>query len=143
MKTIDRCDWITVHGGGDIGVPGQVVESIGPEAKPAGGRKDDQGKPRWDLVPMSAVESVVSVFTMGAKKYRDRNWEKGIAWLRVFAAVMRHLCAWRKGEDLDQESGLPHLAHVAWGCLALLEYSRTKPEMDDRAGNKFLATSSG
>ena len=37
----------------------------------------------------------------------DRNWEKGIDWMRCYGAVRRHLNAWLRGEDIDEESGLP------------------------------------
>lgn len=96
------------------------------------GNKFDTGKLRFDLVPAIPLQSLVSVYTYGAGKYADRNWEKGIKYGRVFAAIMRHLWKWWAGEEVDEESGLPHLAHAAWGCLALLEFSRTKKEMDDR-----------
>lgn len=94
--------------------------------------KHDDDKLRFDLVPPHALQEVVAVYTMGAKKYGDRNWEQGLAWGRVFGAIMRHLWAWWAGEDNDPESGLSHLAHAAWGCLALLEYQHTHPELDDR-----------
>lgn len=96
------------------------------------GKKFDQDKLRWDLVPWEPLEEVVKVFTFGAKKYGDRNWEQGIKWLRIFAAQMRHLSGFRKGEKADHESGLHPLAHVAWGCLCLMEYENTRKEFDDR-----------
>jgi hypothetical protein len=100
---------------------------------PSEGVKYDQDKLRFDLLPIGPLNELVKVYTMGAKKYTDRNWEKGIAYGRVYAAVMRHLTAFWSGEDIDSESGLPHLAHVAWGCFALMEYLNTHPEMDDRS----------
>jgi len=97
------------------------------------GRKDDQGKARFDLLPPDALFEVVRVYTYGASKYNDRNWEKGIKWGRVFAAICRHCFAWWRGEREDQESGIHHLAHAAWGCLAVLAYElRGMGEFDDR-----------
>ena len=95
-------------------------------------RKDDSEKLRYDLVPPYALEQLVKVFTMGAKKYADNNYRFGLAWSRVYAAIQRHLEGWRKGEEVDQESGVSHLAHAAWGCFALLEYSKMRTEFDDR-----------
>jgi hypothetical protein len=114
--------------GNQVEIP---IESIGP-GEFAGGRKDDDGKLRFDLVPIRALEEVVAVYNYGARKYADRNWEKGMKWSRVWAAVQRHLCSFWAGENLDPESGLHHLAHAAWGCLALLEYARIHPTGDDR-----------
>jgi hypothetical protein len=96
------------------------------------GAKYDGGKLRFDLIPPDALESLAMVYTMGAAKYADRNWEKGIKFSRVFGAIMRHLWAFWKGETTDKESGLPHPAHAAWGCFALLHYLEHKKEFDDR-----------
>lgn len=102
--------------------------------------KYDAGKLRYDLVPPEAFAEVVKIYNYGAKKYPEpRNWEKGMSWGRLFGAIMRHTWAWWRGEDIDPESGLPHLAHAAWSCIALLHYSKHKKEFDDRvirrAGN--------
>ena len=97
------------------------------------GRKDDDGKARFDLLPPDALWEVVRVYTFGAGKYGDRNWEKGIRWGRVFAAICRHLFAWWLGERHDPETGLSHLAHAAWGCKTLLAYElRGMTEFDER-----------
>jgi hypothetical protein len=96
------------------------------------GKKYDNHKLRFDLMPVYAMHSVAEVFTYGANKYGDRNWETGLSWLRLFAAVMRHLWRWRDGFDEDEESGLPHLAHAAAGVLMLLEYWGNEGGRDDR-----------
>lgn len=96
------------------------------------GRKDDTGKLRFDLLPPKALRALAEVYTVGAVKYGDRNWEDGLLWGRVYAAIQRHLWAFWGGEDLDPEDGLPHLAHAAWGCFALMEYAE-RPELDDRS----------
>jgi len=100
-----------------------------PEPK---GRKDDTGRLRFDLLPVKPLEQIANIYTYGANKYDDNNWRSGMQWGRVFAATMRHLWTFWRGEDLDQESGLPHLAHAAFGCLTLLEYMETHRELDDR-----------
>ena len=104
------------------------------KSKTNGGTKYDTGKLRFDLVPSEALEAVVEVWTYGANKYADRDWEKGLAWGRIFAALMRHMWAFWRGESLDEESGLPHLAHAAWCTLALLQYYLMKIGTDDRPG---------
>ena len=96
------------------------------------GVKYDGGKPRFDLIPTVPLETLAKIYTMGAEKYADRNWEKGIQYSRIYAAVMMHLNKYWSSENVDPESGLPHLAHAAWGLLALLEFDVTHPELDDR-----------
>jgi len=66
----------------------------------------------------------------------DRNWEKGIAWSRVYGAALRHLNAWYGGENLDPETGRSHLWHAATNIMFLMEFENTHPELDDRPSNK-------
>lgn len=84
-----------------------------------GGVKHDDGKPRMDLLPMDALLEVAKIMTFGAKKYGDRNWEKGIDIQRFRAAGLRHDAAHEMGQEIDEESGMPHKAHKA--CDALME----------------------
>lgn len=96
------------------------------------GRKDDSDKVRMELVPHELIEATAVVLTFGAKKYSDRNWEKGMRWGRVFGALMRHLWAWWRGEAKDAETGYSHLWHAAC-CLAfLIAYEERQVGTDDR-----------
>lgn len=88
------------------------------------GRKDDKGKRRWSLFPWRAAEHVVKVLEYGADRYGAQNWqnvERGQC--RYAEALQRHLIAWWEGEDTDEESGLPHIAHVACNALFLVALS--------------------
>jgi len=97
------------------------------------GTKFDTGKPRWDLLPVDALDELVQVLTFGASKYADRNWEKGINYSRVYGAAMRHLTKFWKGIDKDDETGLEHLAHAMCCCMFLLSYRlRGMKDFDDR-----------
>lgn len=87
------------------------------------GIKFDAGKTRWDLLPLRTVEEIVKVYTFGAGKYGDNNWQNlPDGYNRYKAAMFRHLAASERGEQLDSESGLPHLAHMAWNAIALLHF---------------------
>ena len=99
----------------------------------AEGTKADDGKIPLDLLAFDALEGTASVLQFGAKKYAPRNWEKGIAFSRVFAALLRHLFAWWRGEDVDPETGLSHLHHAACCIMFLQAYTiRKTPDVDDR-----------
>lgn len=91
--------------------------------KPTAGRKDDQGKLRWDLLPIPAVSEIIKVLTSGSIRYGAWNWAGGIDYSRVYAAALRHLTAWWDGEDLDPDSNISHLAHAGCCILFLLTYS--------------------
>lgn len=97
-----------------------------------GGIKHDCGKERFDLIPPTPLFLLAQVYTYGIGKYDDRNWEEGLDYSRVFAAIMRHLWKWWGGEENDKESNLSHLAHAAWGCFALLEYCYRETGTDNR-----------
>ncbi len=89
------------------------------------GRKYDDGKPRWSLIPERGLEEVVKVLTYGARKYGDDNWrevEDGPR--RYYDAAMRHLMAYRQGHWTDDESGLPHLAHAVASLLFIMALER-------------------
>jgi hypothetical protein len=96
------------------------------------GRKDDDGKPRFDLLPPEFLEDTAKVLTFGAMKYQPRNWEKGMAWGRVFGAMMRHMWSWWRGQKLDPETGLPHLAHAACCVAFLMAFEARGVGKDDR-----------
>lgn len=104
----------------------------GQQLIPGGAYRANQGKIQWELIPTEALEEVAKVFTYGAQKYDPDNWRKGFPWRSVFGSGMRHMQAWLSGEDNDEESGLPHLAHAACNMLFLLQYARTGVGVDDR-----------
>jgi hypothetical protein len=89
------------------------------------GVKLDYDKPRHSLVLgdfANALDLVTAVGTYGAQKYCDHGWltvRNGTE--RYMDALWRHLLAYHRGDELDEESLLPHLAHVAWNALAVLE----------------------
>lgn len=88
------------------------------------GVKMDSGKPMMSLIPPHAEKVVAEVLTFGAEKYAPDNWRKvPDAERRYLDAAMRHLNAYRSGDQLDDESGLHHLAHAACCMLFLLELS--------------------
>lgn len=96
------------------------------------GRKDDTDKLPFDLLAPEFLEDIAAVLRFGAAKYEPRNWEKGMAWNRPFAALMRHMWAWWKGEKLDKETGFSHLAHAACCIMFLLTYERRGIGKDNR-----------
>lgn len=72
------------------------------------------------------------VSNFGASKYEAYNYLKGYAWNLSIDAAMRHLLLFWSGEDNDAESGLPHVLHAAWHCLALYSFMIRDLGTDDR-----------
>jgi hypothetical protein len=85
------------------------------------------------LIPPFAMEQTAWVHKLGAEKYGPFNWrETGVCASTYVNAIMRHLNAWRDGENLDPESGISHLAHVACSCNILLDADHCGTLQDDR-----------
>jgi hypothetical protein len=91
------------------------------------GVKFDQDKPQWTLVPFKALDEVVKVLTIGARKYAPDNWKKvPNARQRYIDAAFRHMSAYAAGEKLDDETGKSHLAHAMCCLLFLLAFDLDK-----------------
>lgn len=83
--------------------------------------KADAGKSRPTPVPVSLIEAVTEVRMYGTEKYHDPdNWRK-VEPQRYRDALYRHWLAYLRGEKRDQESGLPHLWHLACNAAFLIE----------------------
>lgn len=72
----------------------------------------DSGKPNWHLVHFRSLEPLVRVLEFGASKYGTFNWQKPFEKERILNSAMRHLMKLMDGEELDSESGLPHIGHL-------------------------------
>lgn len=87
------------------------------------GKKNDfqDGKLRWDLLPLEEIEDIVKLYTAGSIKYGDNNWQ-GLenGYQRYKAAMLRHLLEYEKGTKIDEETKVNHLAAVAWNAIAML-----------------------
>lgn len=84
--------------------------------------KADAGKLRISLVPTGIIREIAKVRMYGTKKYHDpENWKK-VEKERYRDALLRHILAYIDNPDgVDEESGLPHLSHVACNVAFLIE----------------------
>ena len=85
------------------------------------GKKYDNDKLRWSLLPLGALQDVVKVLEFGAKKYAPDNWKYvDQAEERYWNAAMRHIIAYKLESPADSETGLSHLAHAVC-CLLYIQ----------------------
>lgn len=96
------------------------------------GLKFDKDKPRFDLVDPLAIEGLAKVLTAGAVKYGDNNWRNGIVYSRLIASLERHLNAFKRGEDVDAETGLSHIDHLGCNWMFLSYFGKQAAHLDDR-----------
>lgn len=87
---------------------------------------------RYGLIPIGPLATVARLYGFGANKYESHNWRKGYEWSKSYDALSRHLTQFWNGEDIDEETGLPHMAAVVFHAFALLEFMERFPEFDDR-----------
>lgn len=83
--------------------------------------KADKGKLELSLVNPELVKAVAEVRMYGTEKYgNSENWRK-VEPKRYVDALYRHLLAYIEGNEVDEESGLSHLAHMACNLSFLLD----------------------
>lgn len=87
---------------------------------------------RFDLMPPHFLWELAELYGRGARKYADRNWEKGYKWGLNIGALQRHLNLWIRGNERD-EDGNHHLACVAWHAAALFTFQKFSQGTDDRS----------
>lgn len=87
---------------------------------------------RFDLLPQEALAAVARHYGVGARKYSAHNWRKGYEWSKSYSALQRHANAFWSGEDIDEETGSPHMAAVAFHALSLITFMSEQPGFDDR-----------
>ena len=89
--------------------------------------KADSGKLRLSLVPTEIIRNIAVIREYGNKKYGDpENW-RTVEVERYRDAAYRHLLAYIDDPaSVDDESGLPHLWHLACNVAFLCEMERGK-----------------
>ena len=86
---------------------------------------------RYDLIPHEFEDAIARHYGVGAKKYQDRNWERGYRWGYSLRAARTHLNQWQGGERYDGETGSHHLICAIWHLIALFIYDTRKLGKDD------------
>lgn len=98
-------------------------------------------KPGIEGVPAAPLFMVGEVMRFGAAKYGLTNWRHDpISASVYYNAAMRHLFSWWDGDNLDTETGLPHLAHAAACLMIILDAGLTDDLNDDRPSAGLTST---
>lgn len=96
--------------------------------------KADEGKLELRLVPRQIIREIAKIRMYGTKKYHDpENWKR-VEKERYMDAAFRHFLSYLDDPTgVDEESGLPHLSHLACNVAFLCEMeadpkNETQPE---------------
>jgi hypothetical protein len=85
------------------------------------------------VVPQNVLALQALALLEGALKYGRHNYrEAGVAGSIYFDATMRHIMAWWEGEDIDPDSGLPHVIKAIASLTVLMDGILNDFWIDDR-----------
>lgn len=110
--------------------PVPSVLEVKPEAGDANRKDTNKSRGYW-LIPQAPLAELARLYATGAAKYSPRGWEAGMEYSRIIDAMDRHMAKYLAGERYDAVDGQHHMAAVAWGAFAIMEYERTHPEFND------------
>ncbi|KKL22601.1 hypothetical protein LCGC14_2433840, partial [marine sediment metagenome] len=92
-----------------------------------------------------AIEEVVQVLDFGAKKYSPNGWRniKEEDLPKLLGAALRHIFAYMRGEEVDKQTGVTHIAHATCDLLFLqeLKYIIKERENGSKENKEDLTTS--
>jgi len=100
------------------------------EGKPKrGDLKWDTGKLDYTLLEPLFLKELATIMTLGEKNHPKVDGEP--SWRLVepeayLKALLRHIQAYRLGEQIDQEMGTRHLAHVAVNAMFVIYFDMLK-----------------
>lgn len=78
-------------------------------------RDTREGKGRFDLIPHYPLKRLAQHYENGAKKYGDRNWEKGQPLMRFIDSAERHLNNIKSGDRSED-----HESAVLWNIMGYM-----------------------
>lgn len=88
------------------------------------GKKYDNGKLMYHLLPFRELDSVVRVLTFGMKKYGEDDWKKFVLRddneKRYMSACLRHISEYSQRKTNDNETGEQHISHAICCLLFVL-----------------------
>lgn len=106
-----------------------TIETSGVQEEFIGGavRDTQEGKPRYDLIPILGLRRVAIHYGSGARHYKEWNWALGIKFSRMMASLLRHAFARMCGSKKED-----HLAAIVFNALGMMHFEETnRPELDD------------
>lgn len=98
-------------------------------------RGTDAENVRFDLITPIGLRRLAETCAEGARKYGDRNWEKGMPASVMLNHAIRHIYLWLQGDRSED-----HLAHANWNIMAVCHFEETMPDLIDVPSRKRIIT---
>lgn len=97
--------------------------------------KDRLGSKKVNLFLVPAASKIYQALAMedGARKYGPYNWRQKKVLLSIYlSALERHIEAFKDGEEVAGDSGIPHLAHAIANIGIIIDALESDCLIDDR-----------
>lgn len=91
-------------------------------ATETGAMREALASPYFRQAPLEAIAAGCASLEYGARKYADRNWEKGLPWQQMIDSLRRHLDDFERRHDIDDGpngSNLPHICAIMANAMML------------------------
>ncbi len=131
LTACDECPFLKECIAGEFNLFSEVLSILNrPKAESNQEAKRDSGKIRPTLVPVEIINAIAQVREYGCRKYHNPDNWRLVEPERYRDALMRHLLHYIKNpKSKDEESGLPHLWHIA--CNVAFLISLEYPVLED------------
>ena len=98
----------------------------------------EEGKPRYDLIPTEGLTEVAKLVTLCVERKGEATWrgQDPQNWSEQYNSINRHLNKWWLEQDNDPETGINHLAAVAFRALVVVSQSEFYPEIKKKFDNR-------
>ena len=103
------------------------------------GAKRSKKMPRFDLIPYSVKQCLADRLEMGAEKYGEWNWQRGLEdeqWLKDGLNHMEHHLTSLMNGEFSEDSEWGHLGAIVFGCMMWCEAIVRRERQEKRS--KFV-----
>lgn len=91
-------------------------------------RSNDVDHLRFDLIPPNALKRLAARYAMGAEKYGDHNYLKGIPYSNIINHLEAHLNKFKTQRCVSDDN----LAAIAWAACSLMVFEdQGRDDLDD------------
>ena len=99
-----------------------------------GSLRYNEGKPEFSHLSPQFIMEMMKTMTKSNEKYPYLNYAKAQDVKTASDSLMRHFLKFQLGDDLDEESGCHHLAHLAVNAMIIFQNLH---DFGDKVDNRY------